>query len=214
MSNTYSGLNINDVGIGIQPSISNQNINDIEKANILDENQNDVSNNVSNTNKLTNFEIFLLNFGCNSIFILLILYLSFIIFIFFDFYYANDTKSCQFETTSKMKLNLSQWLTVSGIIEIIVMIILTNIILKAFHLIVENENKNENKNVMIDCHIYCSIFLLVIIGLFNICWTIVGSVLFWRDILPEGHCKQDFADFVSAKLIISIVGFAINLFNK
>ncbi len=23
----------------------------------------------------------------------------------------------------------------------------------------ENENKNENKNVMIDCHIYCSIFL-------------------------------------------------------
>ena len=41
-------------------------------------------------------------------------------------------------------------------------------------------------------------------------WTIVGSVFFWRDIEPRGHCTRPIINYIYTRLIFSFISFFIS----
>jgi hypothetical protein len=53
--------------------------------------------------------------------------------------------------------------------------------------------------------------ILNLIRLFVFSWLIVGAVLFWRDIDPMGKCDNSIKSYISARLIMGIIGFIISL---
>ena len=120
-------------------------------------------------------------------------------FIISDFAFAYPTEvSCQDIKSKKMDLNLRQWLATDGFIFVFSLLFVT--LSPLF---------GENK-----CGTMLSKIILILVRLFMTSWTIVGAVLFWRDIEPTGQCSIPVASYMWSRLLILIIGFAISFLNR
>jgi hypothetical protein len=130
--------------------------------------------------------------GCTFI-ILLVLYIPFITC---DLYYSYNDISCQNIVSPNMDLTIATWLKVNGYL------LVSMLFIPVFGIFMDEKNKCSTLSMWI---------MLTLIRIFVFCWLIVGAVLFWRDIDPMGKCDKPIKSYISARLIMGIIGFVIAL---
>jgi hypothetical protein len=130
--------------------------------------------------------------GCTFL-ILVILYIPFITC---DLYYSYNDISCQNIVSPNMDLTIATWLKVNGYL------LISMLFIPVFGIFMDDKNK---------CNTITMWVILNLIRLFVFSWLIVGAVLFWRDIDPMGKCNKSIKSYISARLIMGIIGFIIAL---
>lgn len=108
-------------------------------------------------------------------------------------YYAYTDDSCVHESAGQLAINLFTYLVVDGIMGGAGIIVLSSIICCL--------GPDSYINMMKSC---CGVFLLIICGLFQLAWTIVGSVIFWK-LIDNNNCDKGVYNYVFALLIIKYV---------
>lgn len=118
-------------------------------------------------------------------------------------YYAYTDDSCVHESAGQLEVNLFTYLVVDGISGGAGIIVLSSLIccLGADNYI----------NIMKSC---CGAFIFMILQLFQLAWTIVGSVIFWK-LIDNKTCDKGIYNYVFALLIIKYVMIFTNtVYNK
>lgn len=133
-----------------------------------------------------------------SIFLMGVCFMIFLTpFIVCDLYYAYNDTSCvnNVITNYNISFTLATWLKVNG--WILVSIVSICLIL----------------GIVICCSptvgvILGSLFALIIgfMGVFNLIWIIIGSIMFWGDLDKTKLCNKGLSDYMYARLIICIIG--------
>lgn len=115
-------------------------------------------------------------------------------FIIADLIYANNDTTCVNEPVNNMSLTLKTWLEVDAYVKIGVICYF----ICAFIY-----------NYVIVCTplaFICVTLFMLLFGLFNFAWIIVGAVLFWGDLDQRHICDQSLTAYMYAILIIGLVG--------
>lgn len=128
---------------------------------------------------------------CTSIIILIIC----IPIIFCDIYYSLTDVSCVNERPSYLDISLKLYLLLSGIINLILIIIAITIII----FIKDFSDKN-------DISYLFAKYTLYIQTIFNLAWNLIGSIVFWGYIYENGSCKIGVSTYVFISLIIKLLG--------
>ena len=128
---------------------------------------------------------------CSSIMILIIC----IPIIFCDIYYSLTDVSCVNESPSYLDISLKLYLLLSGIINLILVLltIVMIICLKNF------DNKNDIAYLLTFGNLYISC-------VFNLVWNLIGSIVFCGYIYENGTCKIGVSTYVFISLIIKLLG--------
>lgn len=128
---------------------------------------------------------------CSSIMILIIC----IPIIFCDIYYSLTDVSCVNESPSYLDISLKLYLLLSGIINLILVLltIVMIICLKDF------DNKNDIAYLLTFGNLYISC-------VFNLVWNLIGSIVFCGYIYENGTCKIGVSTYVFISLIIKLLG--------
>lgn len=118
-------------------------------------------------------------------------------------YYAYTDDSCVHDSAGQLDVNLFTYLAVDGILGGAGIIILS--------LIICCLGADTYINMMKSC---CVMFLFIIIQLFQLAWTIVGSVIFWK-LIDNNTCDKGVYNYVFALLIIKyVIIFTNAMFNN
>jgi len=132
---------------------------------------------------------------CSSIMILIIC----IPIIFCDIYYSLTDVSCVNESPSYLDISLKIYLLLSGIINLILIIIAITIII----FIKDFSDKNDIAYLLTFGNSYISF-------IFNLVWNIIGSIVFWGYIYDNGTCKIEISTYVFISLIIKLLGIFLS----
>lgn len=124
-------------------------------------------------------------------------------FIFCDFYFAINDKSCVSQNLDKIYVNMYDYLLVSGIYGSITLII--SIIIIFTYDVIDN-----NRNTFI--YMYMTIFGYIN-KIINISWTIIGAVIFWS-YMDNSICSKNVYNYIFASLIIRFVSIGLLLNTK
>lgn len=170
----------------ISIDIVNDNLNNLQ--NNLEENQNDETN-IINCLKL--------------IFVSILILVNFPI-IFCDLYYAVNDNTCVNQKMEKLVVNMYDYLIVSGIYSVIITV--TAIIFIVFYIPSIQNTKTITLN-------YIFMLFLYIIGLFNISWNIIGSLIFWS-YMDNNKCSNEVFNYLFASLIIKLIFCSTILLNN
>jgi len=119
-----------------------------------------------------------------------------IVIIICEFYYAFSDTSCVNIKNKNISVNLYIYLLVDAIYGILISIIIClyiywNNIIKKFEL-----NSDINKKI-----ITCISYILL---LFNLAWTIIGGIVFWK-ISCDYNCAGNIYSFIFVEIIIKLV---------
>lgn len=118
-------------------------------------------------------------------------------------YYAYTDESCVHESAGKLEVNLFTYLAVDGILGGAGIILLSSLICCL--------GSESYINMMKSC---CGAFLFIILQLFQLAWTIVGSVIFWK-LIDNKTCDKGIYNYVFALLIIKYIFIFTNtMYNK
>ena len=108
-----------------------------------------------------------------------------------DLYFGFNDKSCVNEIPTNININMHEYLIVSAFILLGILITLPIYIYVVF-------NNNSFCTTMFT-------MLYFVIGLFNFAWNIVGAVIFWGNIYPNGHCDNSVSNYIFTILIIKFI---------
>jgi len=125
-------------------------------------------------------------------------------FIVCDLYYAYNDTSCVQEYPNKFNINLKIYLLLSGYM------LLSNITIIIFGLCMTSHRYNDfiNVSVMIILGI-----LMIICGLFNAIWNIIGAIVFWGNIYKNDNCDNNISTYIFVSLIIKLFANFMFIFN-
>lgn len=161
------------------------------------ENSPNLTSNIRQSDQLSNNDNIvkvILNLCCVIILIILIGPLT-----ISSLYFAYTDNSCVHENAGQLEVNLFTYLAVDGIIGGAVIILLSVLICY---------NGTEGYvNLMSGC---LSIFISYTSILFQIAWTIIGSVIFWK-LIDNKTCDKGIYNYVFTLLIIKIVSLITNI---
>lgn len=133
----------------------------------------------------------------NKIFYLfiIIVFIQFPI-IFCDIYFSQQNYGCIHTYSNLAQVNMQTYLLVSGIIEIIMIIILLLVLLSFVY---EHTNK---------INLYILLVIYSLQGLFLYSWTIVGGVVFWSYVYKLKDCSYQINNYIFASLIIKLTYYS------
>lgn len=114
-------------------------------------------------------------------------------------YYAYTDDSCVHESAGQLEVNLFTYLAVDGILGGAGIIVLSSLICCL--------GPDSYINMMKSC---CGAFLFIVSSLFQLAWTIVGSVIFWK-LIDNKKCDKGIYNYVFALLIIKYVVILVNM---
>jgi hypothetical protein len=119
---------------------------------------------------------------------------------FSDLYYGYTDDSCVSNSVDKLSINLKDYLIISGwLISSLLFVIINGII--CF---------NDSTSEFIA---FFGIIILVLSALFNICWNIIGGVIFWS-YMDNSTCSSSIYNYLFASLIIKYVFTFIGIYNS
>lgn len=109
----------------------------------------------------------------------LVLFAVFLPFIFYDLYFGINDRVCTttYISNGKISVTLGGWLLTSGFIYLVLVLLL---ILASV--------------LICRCELYRVEFsiaytlIIGIIGLFTLCWLIIGAIMFWGYLYPRKFC--------------------------
>lgn len=107
--------------------------------------------------------------------------------LFCDLYFANFSISCQHDM-SRIGFDLSFWLVIMGYTS------LTLYLLMFITMICRSE-----------CILCISLCINGLYYPFTYAWLIIGCIIFWRYVEPEGNCSADISNYMWSRLIIGLV---------
>lgn len=113
-------------------------------------------------------------------------------------YYAYTDNSCVHESAGQLAVNLFTYLVVDGIMGGAGII--------GFSTLICCLSMENYTNMLSSC---CGILLMIICQLFQLAWTIVGSVIFWK-LIDNNNCDKGVYNYVFALLIIKYVMIFMN----
>jgi hypothetical protein len=118
-----------------------------------------------------------------------------------ELYYAYTDESCVHQKAGKLHINLFTYLAVNGILGC------AGTILVSLNI------------CFIDHHIYITCFktgclnlILIVSSIFNILWTVIGSVIFWN-LINNKECSEGIYNFIFITLIVRYLLIFICLIN-
>ena len=114
-------------------------------------------------------------------------------------YYAYTDNSCVHTRAGQLSVDLFTYLAVDGILGGVGIII--------WSILICNTGPDVDINPIIHG---CNIFLIIIGQLFQLAWTIVGSVIFWG-LIDNKTCDKGIYDYVFALLVIKYAIMFINI---
>jgi hypothetical protein len=177
--------------------------NDIETGYISDKinnqkNQKYKSILISKNNDIENINKFKINM-CIKILATLLLLTLYGPIIVADLYYSYTDHSCVHLPADNLYIDLSVYLKVTGISEGIA------VITTALYIIFKNlSHQIQYENP------YLLKFVTNIVMLFQVAWTIVGSIIFWG-LIDNKKCHRGIYNYMFAHFIIRYFVFAINI---
>ena len=136
--------------------------------------------------------------------VILIPLIGLIPFIVCDLYFALNDITCQHEKGNNIKINLSQWLIVSSFFQISTLCIIFYIVNSA-----DNITNKPEKNIKYYIKYYYTFGQLFVFS-----WLVTGSILFSREILPNGNCNKSITSYITAKLILGFIGQLFGLYER
>lgn len=135
----------------------------------------------------------------NSILLSFLLLFTNFPIIFCDLYYAFNDKTCVQNKIENLYINMYDYLIVSGIYSIyIVLFLLCCILFK--NKLYRNINKNNS---------YLFIIFLAITFFFNISWNIVGVILF-KKIINNNTCSKEVFNYLFSSILLKLICYSIN----
>lgn len=132
--------------------------------------------------------------------VLLAIFLFTLPLIICDFFFAFNSISCQLNQSSYIALNLKMWLIVMASLNLF-----ANLFTSIFLCFSSTKKVNEY---------YCFVFFSQMLKLVITSWTIVGCILFWRDISFKYNCSKIVENYMWARLIIQVILTACDFFSK
>lgn len=125
-------------------------------------------------------------------------------FIVCDFVFAGRPDACVTTQGTNIAMNVGTWLNVDGAFRCT---------MAGFFMILAILGSCNIESAM--KFLFCIICYMLIYGLFNFCWLIVGAVLFWGDINQQGLCNGTEAQgYMFAVLILGFIGCCANTFSS
>jgi len=154
--------------------------------------------------------------------------------IFCDIYYGYSNTNCVNSNPKYLDISLKLYLLLSGFMGIILLVLACIIILFIDFEIVDNqEEENENDNNKIGIKnlnkirfrelelIRIKEFIKTIkkigkymLGMFNLIWNILGSVVFWGYYYENGMCKIEISTYIFISLVIKLLASSIYLYHQ
>ena len=185
----------------MQPVVYAQSIVEIEPVETVF-NENEIVETVFNE---VTYSVFNNNFTENEtnlikIIVLLISSIVVIPFIVCDLYFALNDITCQHEKGNNIKMNLSHWLIVCSVLEI-------SSICITYYLVISLVDITSKPAKIIG---YYNTFS----QLFGFSWLVTGSILFSREVLPNGNCNKSISSYITAKLILGFIGQIFGLYGR
>jgi hypothetical protein len=123
-----------------------------------------------------------------------------------DLYFGFSQDDCLTKHSNRFDFKLKTYLLVSGFINSIVIVIYF-VTFGSFKV----NNKNSERSIIL---LVCGVGLSTIMGIFNMIWTILGSVLFWDYIYPNNLCNSQLSTYMFVSLIIKLIGSSSLLKSK
>jgi hypothetical protein len=119
-----------------------------------------------------------------------------------DLYFGFTDKSCINNAPENLAISMKLYLLVSGFVSMATMFgFISNICC----LSVNQENTIIN--------LCCVSFIIILAGTFHLIWNIIGSIIFWGTIYPEGNCDKNVSTYIFVSLIIKLIGTFIGANN-
>lgn len=166
----------------------------IESSNVL--NQKKLDESLSQLEQINSILIKVIN-GCLKIFGVIIIFILLAPLCIADLYYAYTDNSCVHDTSGKLSVNLFTYLVVDGIFGgagiVIYSITICCLGIDGF------------MDLIIT---FCGRSLLTLTRIFNLAWTVVGSIIFWK-LIDSDNCNKGIYNYVFALLIIRFITLTI-----
>lgn len=124
-------------------------------------------------------------------------------FIIPDLIYAYQDSACVLTYVDGFSFNLKTWLQVDGYTR------LGMIVLLLIVAVVSCISVDAGARLGI-----CVVVTMILYSLFAFAWIIVGSVLFWNKLNPQGICRNGVHDYMYALLIISYVAIFLTCLSN
>ena len=118
-----------------------------------------------------------------------------------DLYFGYSNQYfCTLLIPSTVSFDLGTWLLVDGYGRLVILILTIIWIV----MLIACASRESAGGIL--CGSGCYILMIVLYGLFNFAWTIVGAVMFWGAIAPSGLCEISIVIYMYVLLIWSFVG--------
>jgi hypothetical protein len=134
---------------------------------------------------------------------ILIILLIAIPLIFCDLYYGLIDVSCIYESPSYLDISLKLYLLTSGFINLLLTLIILLLLV-----LIKNFDEINNKTYLLTS------FMLYTLCIFNLIWSIIGSIVFWEYIYYDKICKISISTYMFVSLIIKLIVSSIFIFHK
>ncbi len=120
-----------------------------------------------------------------------------------DLVYGSKQDECLSEYPESIHLNMKRYLITSGVLALLTCIYM---IVNVCYII-------EHTEITIMMMVLNIVFVLTI-QIFSVIWNILGSIVFWKFIYPEGNCSEDVSNYLFATLVIKLVFTYMNMFSS
>lgn len=117
-------------------------------------------------------------------------------FIICDLYFAyNDTSACLTEDLHAVSFTLKTWLEVDAYVKIVSLVL---IIVLLVVVITKSDSAESIKG--------CFGIYGCLAALFSLAWFIVGAIIFWGQLHPNGTCDSSLNSYMWVVLILNAIG--------
>jgi hypothetical protein len=119
-----------------------------------------------------------------------------------DIVYGARNDECLNEYPDSLHLNMKKYLIVSGVMTLVT----------GLYMIVNVCYILENNKITIAMMVLNLIFMMLM-SIFSVIWNILGAIVFWKFIYPEGQCNEDVSSYLFASLVIKLVFTYMNMIS-
>jgi hypothetical protein len=132
-----------------------------------------------------------------------------------DLYFGFTDDSCAIEKPGKLAVDLRTYLVVCGLlgaaaIVVFVICVCCFDILEDFLVQQPTQQQQQEPNFII--HLVFGV-LTNVLRLFNVAWTIMGAIIFWK-LIDNNNCNSGIYNYVFAQLIIRLIFTSSTLLKK
>jgi hypothetical protein len=139
---------------------------------------------------------------CIKIVAMILIFIILVPLSILDLYYYSTDKYCIHENNKFLSIDLSIYLVVDGVLGS-VGAVLWILFIYLFH----------PDEYIIVIKGYIMKFIIIFVGLFNLSWTIVGSILFWMSTKNE-ECSKGVYNYIFTLLIIRYTLLTLSFYNQ